>query len=1007
MRQMAADNADADYGFTEGGAETLPENSWGASLAALPAAPQELPVVTTAAAGDMTLTAEVPQTVSADMLVLLAAELAASQERLMDAVSSASTVDEAGRHEALDSYAAELEPFANAAEGIGLTALKAALDCLQLQVATLKDGINSEQGEALTLFPGLVLVYLQTPDDPSVCQGMTDLLQAPAWRQPLTSPEAAALARRLAAVKVSREAPAVPARAETVSAADVSLDFPPDLNPELLSGLLQELPLQTGDFSAAIQRLTAGRGSAADVETAKRSAHTLKGAAHTVGIKGIANLTHHLEDILIALSDKDVLPGAVMSVMLTEAADCLEAMSEAVMGIGPQPERSLAVLQDVLNWANRIDREGEIAIREGGDVQPGVAPAGQAAVAAAQPGEQPVRGPEESQAPMMWVSATVVDELLRLVGETIISTSQIRERLRKVAQQNGAMRSQNTAFLHLASELEHLVDIHGLPVTARANQQAEDFDPLEFEHYSELHTVSRRLIEAAHDSRELGVEVDDDLVTLKELVEIQNRLHMESQKAVLLTRMVQVKTVVPRLQRSLRQACRLLDKQVDLDVSGVDTPIDTNILNELMDPLMHLLRNAVDHGIEAGAVRTALGKNPQGAIELSFSREANHVVVACQDDGAGLDLDKIRALAIEKQLISGDEVLSDDELARLILRPGFSTRGEATQISGRGIGMDIVNSRVLEMKGSLSLRTTRGRGLRVELRVPAALISTHALLVRQGERVVALSTHGIEDIHYASEEQIQRLGDETLYQSGVCMYPLVELEAIFHNERRSKPRTEGGSSLLLVRLDSGLVQAVRVQEILDSRDLVIKKMSRYLPKIAGVVGAAILGDGKVSPVIDLPELLRAPLRSGLEPRAVGVTTVTGESSKRAAQFTALVVDDSLSARRTNAQLMRDAGFEVRTAIDGMEAAAILSKWTPSVLLVDMEMPRMNGLELTTHVRSQPGTSTLPIVMITSRSTEKHRQQARAAGVNLYLTKPYRDQDLLAHVTELTAAAHGG
>ena len=1003
MRQMSEDNAADSAWYAEGG-----EPTWiDVGTPTLVQAEEDFAVneVALEAAADSART----QAVHTDMLALLASELAGTQDRLVDAAANAA--DPA----ALESYALELGLFANAAEGVGLSALKSALDFVQHRLADRSgEAADAALAEALTLLPGLVLVYLQDPNDASVCQGIADLFQQPAWGTPMPPPEASALAARLTAITVGRDTPLQPARATQVSEVDVSLEFPPDINPELLGGLLQELPQHTADFSAAVQRLTAGQGDAADVDTAKRSAHTLKGAANTVGIRGIANLTHHLEDILVALSANQRLPGPALAAMLTEASDCLESMSEAVSGIGPQPEQSLAVLQNVLDWANRIDQEGDAALQEGGIEPPAEAapeaPIAETVAPAAETKPAPAARPvaEEGQASMIWVSALLVDELLRLVGETIISTSQIRERLRKVSTQNLSIRNQNNNFLQLASELEHLVDIHGLPNAAQARTQSDDFDPLEFEHYSELHTLSRRLIEAAHDTREIGGEVADDLDTLKELVETQNRLHMESQKAVLQTRMVQVKTVVPRLQRGLRQACRLLDKQVDLAVSGADTPIDANILNQLMDPMMHLLRNAVDHGIEAGAVRAARSKAAHGRIALSFSREANHVVVRCQDDGAGLDLARVRSIALERGLINAEQNLSEEELTRLVLLPGFSTRGEATQISGRGVGMDIVNSRILELKGTLVLRSTPGQGLLVELRVPAALISTHALLVRQGERVVALSTHGIEDIHYATEGQVQLLGEESIYHSDKGMHTLDDMQVLLHGEdRRARSRSDNGAILLLVRLEDGAVRAVRVQEILDSRDLVVKKLNRYVPRIRGVVGAAILGDGNVAPVLDLPELLRSPSRAAAgEGMGASSFTGTGTGGESRDRLTALVVDDSLSARRNTAQFMKDSGFEVRTAIDGMEAAAILDKWTPSIMLVDMEMPRMNGLELTTHVRGKPATAGLPIVMITSRSTEKHRQQAQNAGVDVYLTKPYRDTTLLDHVNRLTVGRDG-
>jgi chemosensory pili system protein ChpA (sensor histidine kinase/response regulator) len=662
------------------------------------------------------------------------------------------------------------------------------------------------------------------------------------------------------------------------------------------------------------------------------------------------------------------------------------------------------VLQDVLDWANRIDREG---IPSGDAVTAGpertVTTAGEAGpVSDSEP--VPSVSAQSSEA-MVRVPASLVDELLRLVGETIISTGQVRERLQRLLRQNRAIREQNSVFLQLATELEELVDLRGAAAGFGAAHADDEFDPLEFEHYGELHTVSRRLIEAATDTRELSVEVQSELSNLGELVEVQNRLHEQSQNAVMRTRMVPVATVVSRLQRSVRQAARLLDKPVVLTVTGADTMIDSNILNELVDPLMHMLRNAVDHGIESPDRRAAAGKATEGRIELAFSQEGNQVVVRCRDDGAGLDLVAVRRTAQSRGLLAGDQVMSDEELGRLILAPGFSTRTESTQVSGRGVGMDVVYSRVLQLKGGLNLLAVPGKGLEIELRLPAVLISTHALLVRSRARIFAVSSYGVQDIRYVLAEQVQRVGGESFFRNDQELFPLVDLDGLLNlsGERRADDRL-GGFPVILVRGDSGAVHAVRVQEIIDSCSLVVKNLGPYVPKPHGVVGATILGDGSVAAVIDVPELMRKPARQSAAPdRGDAQFAADPYAASPQHRLTALVVDDSLSARRATAQFMKDAGFEVRSAIDGLEAVSILAKWKPSILLVDMEMPRMNGLELTAHVRARPETAKIPVIMITSRSTEKHRRQAEVAGVNVYLTKPFGDDQLLQHITELTAA----
>jgi chemosensory pili system protein ChpA (sensor histidine kinase/response regulator) len=454
------------------------------------------------------------------------------------------------------------------------------------------------------------------------------------------------------------------------------------------------------------------------------------------------------------------------------------------------------------------------------------------------------------------------------------------------------------------------------------------------------------------------------------------------------------------LQRSVRQTCRLVDKEAELVVRGAGTLIDSNVLNDMVDPLMHILRNAVDHGIEPPDQRQRLGKPPVGRIELSFGREGNNIAVRCQDDGAGLDLAAIRRTAVERGLLAADQPLEDDELARLILLPGFSTRSETTQTSGRGIGMDMVYSRLLDMKGSLRIQTQTGQGCLIELRLPVTLISTHGLLLRLRNQMLVLSDRGIEQILYSGAGKIQKLGKAATYQMGDEVYELTSLDTLLNLPPDHRARSRGTPPVLLVREETGNIRAVLAQEILDSRDLVVKRLGQYIPKLNGIVGATILGDGSVAPVLDLPELLRAPAAS--QP-ARTVARVAAPVTPLHRQFV-LAVDDSLSARRSLAQFAQDAGFEVRTARDGLEAIEIIKGKRPDLVLVDLEMPRMNGLELTAHLRANQATHEVPVIMITSRSTEKHRREAKTMGVNVYLTKPFMEDELLGHIHTLLRPA---
>ena len=595
------------------------------------------------------------------------------------------------------------------------------------------------------------------------------------------------------------------------------------------------------------------------------------------------------------------------------------------------------------------------------------------------------------------VSAHLVDDLLRLVGESIILTGQVQERIRKTIAQTRAVAAQNQLFQNLAAELEQLVDVRNVSSPLSKSMQRGDFDPLELEQYNELNTVTHRLVEIATDAREMNRTVEDNLVLLDSLLVDQGRLHRDSQEAVLRTRMVPIQTVVPRLQRSVRQTCRLVDKEAELVVRGADTPMDSNVLNSMVDPLMHILRNAVDHGIESPRQRQHLGKPQTGRIELRFVREGDNIAIHCRDDGAGLDLAAIRRTAEERGLLAPDKPLEPDELARLILLPGFSTRDAATQTSGRGIGMDMVYSRLLEMKGSLRIQTETGKGCLMELRLPVTLISTHALLLRMRDQIYALSDRGIEQILYSGAGKIQTIGKATTYRLGNDVHELTSLETLLNLPEDRREHGRGTPPVLLVREETGGLRAVLVQEALDSRDLVVKSMGQYIPTLPGIVGATILGDGSVAPVLDLPELLRARTAGQRLPAAVRPAESTAATAR---QQIVLAVDDSLSARRSLAQFAQDAGFEVRTARDGLEAIEIINNKRPDLVLADLEMPRMNGLELTAHLRANQTTHNLPVIMITSRSTAKHRHEAEAAGVDTYLTKPFMEDELIEQIHRL-------
>jgi chemosensory pili system protein ChpA (sensor histidine kinase/response regulator) len=438
----------------------------------------------------------------------------------------------------------------------------------------------------------------------------------------------------------------------------------------------------------------------------------------------------------------------------------------------------------------------------------------------------------------------------------------------------------------------------------------------------------------------------------------------------------------------------LTGKQSDLAITGQELQIDSNLLNAIVDALMHILRNAIDHGIESASDRLAKGKSGNGQITIEFYQEENTLLVRCCDDGRGLDYGIIRAAAEKKDLIKSGQKVSEEELKLFILRPNFSTRTVTTQTSGRGVGLDAVYSQVIVMGGTLTMESESGLGMTIELRMPLPLSLTHALLVNSGKFHIAIANKGISQIYHSGDiKLITEDNQEKLLLDGIT-YPVAKLNDLLHIPDHRKQQRQHGAMLLVKNKEK--TTAVLIDSIVDTRDVVIKSLGKYISKIPGFIGATILGDGTVIPVIDLPELLRAPDREINNNYACPVNFEEPES----VMPTILVVDDSLSQRRALEQLLSDVGYKVRTARDGIEAVNLLPLVKPALVLTDLEMPRMNGIELTAHIRAQSSLRKLPVIMITSRTTQKHRQMADDAGIDFYLVKPVRDEDLLTKMQTL-------
>ncbi len=591
------------------------------------------------------------------------------------------------------------------------------------------------------------------------------------------------------------------------------------------------------------------------------------------------------------------------------------------------------------------------------------------------------------------VDAALLDSLLNGAGEINIFQSRLVQQVHSIdfhlgelGQTVSRLREQ-LRKLEAETEAQILHRYHDDPTAG-----GQGFDPLELDRYSTIQQLSRALAETANDVASINELLHDVTSEASTLLGQQARVTADLQEGLMQTRMVPFERHSSRLARIVRQAASDTQKLVELVILGGASEVDRQLLESMLAPFEHLLRNAVVHGVETPAERRAADKPETGRIELSLRREGSEVLIELADDGRGLDLEAIRRKALEQGLIADGQHISEQEAVELILRPGFSTARELTQAAGRGVGMDVVDNEIKKLGGSMRIETSSGRGTRFFLRLPYTLAVTHALIVDVGEETFALPLPTIEGVTRIARETLCELltrAAPTLEHGGVT-YRIRHLGSLLGGASAVLPVEDGAISLVLVRAGEHST-ALWTDALEGSREIVVKTLGPHIASIAGVSGATILGDGRVIVILDPGTLVRGPY-AGAE------TPVQVAPPLRAP--TALVVDDSITMRRITQRLLERRGVSVFTARDGLDAITVLQEHSPDIILLDIEMPRMDGYQFTSHVRKDEKLKHVPIVMITSRSGEKHRAKAIELGVNDYLSKPYQEAQLISSVEAL-------
>lgn len=745
----------------------------------------------------------------------------------------------------------------------------------------------------------------------------------------------------------------------------------------------------------------------------RRCVHTIKGAAAVINLANVSKFAHKLEDLLDWLYETadEISPETVA--VLIDSADLLERIiaepSDAKISRAGDLEAQYAELM-----------AGATPEPAAPEAKPG--PTAFPAKKAELPEEELAEESEEKAPAIPYQTKTLrvgmerVDELVNLTGEMIIALSAFdqkmdnflgavneleisRNRLRDIAR--------NMEVGYEVKALAGLGTFSGIPASAYsgafgeddyAEGGFEDFDSLELDRYSELNLIIRTLNESVIDVGAINTLLSNLYSDFDGHLTRQRVLLSELQNKIMRVRMTPMSTIVNRLRRTVRDVARKLGKKIRLVITGAEIELDRLVWEKLTDPLMHLLRNAADHGIEPPALRQALNKTPVATLKLEASREGNQVVIRITDDGAGLNYDAIRKMVKQAGLSDKWETLSEDELTSMIFHPGLSTRGKISEISGRGVGLDVVKENIQDLKGMIRVSSWKGKGTRFTVRIPLTLAATRALLFTAGGQMFAISLNEIKEIlrihpgNFISEpENAVHIGDEVLplyYMANVLNIRGEGLEAFVPDFM------PGAEPVILVVESGGKRGAFIVDTLVGQKEIVIKSLGTHLRYVRGVSGATIMGDGSIVPILNIEELFTVET-------STSEVTIPGELPATEKPLEILVVDDSVSIRQVVARLMEDQGWKVMTAKDGIDALEKMRENRPDFIVLDIEMPRMNGYEFLTAVRNQAAYKDIPIAMLTSRTADKHREKAMALGAKGFVVKPYNDEEFVNLVLELT------
>ena len=775
-----------------------------------------------------------------------------------------------------------------------------------------------------------------------------------------------------------------------------------------------------------------GNNNPEEINRLFRAIHTVKGSAAQVGLRRLGAIAHRVEDLIGRLRDGEIDPSPAVVDLCLESVDVLKKSlhrqwaDESEMRAGVD-----SLLNRIAEFAPLDSEEALAEAPSAGEAEF----AGHTEIAAPTQSRKVIKQPASPAASSKSVRIALerLDRMMNTVGELVINRTRMvgrvseleklvdtlsfsKERLQGKVNEfqekyefNRISSSRATASWNAATAPKRLA-------SAAAGEASffDDFSELEMDRYDDFNILSRSMAEISADVNEVLTQLEGYISRVEGDIDEFTKLAHHLQDEFTAARMVPIGTLYSRLSRAVRDAAQSAGKQVDLDFVGNETELDNNIIQQISDPLVHLVRNSVAHGIERSDARLSAGKPEAGKVSLRAYHRGNHIYIEVEDDGSGIDYERVKQSAAERGMVSTEtaERLTERDLREMLFHPGFSTAPAKTELAGRGVGLDVVRANLNALNGDVEIESTRGQGTKFTLKVPLTLIISPALFVRCGGVSFALPLAVVEEIRRIRADEIEDVGGKLLTKVRDIVTEVIRLDSYL-----GLPPLEpvNGYFRMVVANTGNRRIGLVVEEVLGKDEIVIKNLGEYLRRVKLFPGTTIAPDGSLILLIDLNRMVaaepneRRTLQASASAarvfapgsEAVARGTIPTDAIDRVEHERVIVVaDDSISVRKFVGRMLEKNGYRVKLAADGLEAAELVAQHGCHLVITDLEMPRMTGYELMAQLRQSPSTRRIPVIVVTSRAGAKHRDRAMKEGAAAFLTKPVQEDQLISTLEQL-------